>query len=356
MPAKGRYTSFTEAREFVRSLGLKNEKEWRRWCKHDRPSDIPTTPSRTYPGEWRGMSDWLDTGKLDNQNRTFKPFEEAREFVRSLGLMSQAEWRGWAKSDLRPPSIPSTPDRQYHDQFENWRDWLGTEGRTYADHGRGRGPELRLMLFNMSLSKSQKTHAGFVADPGKWWRFHQLFRKSRGRWPEEPIEYVAELVRKEVASVDKPRVADLGCGECLLREALPEYEITGIDHVAYDSDVIACDMSRTPLEDSSFGGAVFCLSLLGHNWPDYLSEARRILRPGGSLFVVESLGRWKRMRIETALEERLFTNVRTEERPFSKKNTSHGFVYTTATLAMPTRSGEEKSCEPCFTNSERSST
>jgi hypothetical protein len=262
----------------------------------------------------------------------FRSFTEAREFVRSLGLKTQVQWFEWSK-DNRPPDIPSTPYRTYRGSWRGWRDWLGTENLTFAHYDRD--SELGLMLWHLSHSKSQTTHARFKADPNKWWRFHELFRKSRSRWPVEPIEHLAELIRKEVAPEAKPRLADLGCGECLLRAALPEYEITGVDHVAYDSDVISCDMAETPLEDSSFDVAVFCLSLLGHNWPDYLSEARRILRPGGRLFIVESLGRWGRMKIETALEEQHFTEIHVQKLPRSEGR-REGFVCASALVPPET--------------------
>ena len=320
-----RFRSFTEARAYVRSLGLKSQGEWREWYKSDnRPPDIPTTPERTYPDEWRGFGDWLGTFKPANRDVRFRPFEEARAYARSLGLKTQKEWREWCKAG-RPPDIPHNPERVYSESWRGLRDWLGTENLTFAD----RNSEYPLNLFHLSISKSQTTHARFKADPSKWWRFHELFRKSRSRWPEEPIEYVAELIRKEVAH--HTRLADLGCGECFLREALPEYEITGIDHGAYDAGVIACDMACTPLEDSSFDVAVFCLSLLGRNWPDYLSEARRILRPGGRLIIVESIGRWERMKIGATLEEQLFTEMCVQKLPRSKGE-QNGFLIATGKL------------------------
>jgi hypothetical protein len=73
------------------------------------------------------LGDWLGTGSIAPFNRTFRPFEEARTFVRNLGLKSQTEWQDWSKSDNKPDDIPATPSRTYKN--EGWRgfgDWLGT--------------------------------------------------------------------------------------------------------------------------------------------------------------------------------------------------------------------------------------
>ena len=49
---KKKFRLFEEAREFVRSLGLKNKKEWKKYSSSGkRPDDIPTHPERVYSKE-----------------------------------------------------------------------------------------------------------------------------------------------------------------------------------------------------------------------------------------------------------------------------------------------------------------
>src|SRR5436305_1591657 len=51
---------------------------------------------------------------------------------------------------------------------------------------------------------------------------------------------VRRIASKFAAHPDRC-IADFGCGEGLLQEALPDVQIIGLDHVAWSEHVIACD-------------------------------------------------------------------------------------------------------------------
>ncbi len=63
---------------------------------------------------------------------SWRSFEEARDYVRGLGLRSETEWREFVKGNIQnkgtlPPDIPTTPGRSYTDQgWVGMGDWLGT--------------------------------------------------------------------------------------------------------------------------------------------------------------------------------------------------------------------------------------
>ena len=124
------YRSFEEARAFVQSLGLKSETEWRAYRKSGKkPNDIPANPNRTYAEDgWAGVGDWLGTGTIAPRLREYRPFKEARAFVHSLKLKSNAEWRAYRKSGKKPTDIPAGPDKTYAEVgWVGWGDWLGYE-------------------------------------------------------------------------------------------------------------------------------------------------------------------------------------------------------------------------------------
>ena len=121
------FRPFAEAREYVRSLQFKGYKEYSIWSKTpERPDDIPSTPSETYKTEWTSWGDWLGTNRLANKNKIFRPFVEAREYVRSLQFIGQKEYSIWSKTPERPDDIPVVPSMTYKTEWINWGDWLGT--------------------------------------------------------------------------------------------------------------------------------------------------------------------------------------------------------------------------------------
>lgn len=48
----------------------------------------------------------------------FLPFDQAKQFVRALGLKSVKEWNEWCQGDSRPEDIPSAPGLVYRN--EGW--------------------------------------------------------------------------------------------------------------------------------------------------------------------------------------------------------------------------------------------
>ncbi|GHP01490.1 hypothetical protein PPROV_000024600 [Pycnococcus provasolii] len=104
------FRSFEDARTYVHTLGLKSWKEWQAWSKSGaRPHDIPSNPVVTYKSSgWTSLGDFLGYAA-----RSFRSFEEARTYVRTLGLKTKKEWRAWSSSGKRPCDIPSDPNRTY---------------------------------------------------------------------------------------------------------------------------------------------------------------------------------------------------------------------------------------------------
>ncbi|MCY3973206.1 MAG: DEAD/DEAH box helicase family protein, partial [Candidatus Dadabacteria bacterium] len=134
-PSQREYRSFGEAREYARSLNLKNQSGWVRHTRiTDFPDDIPVNPDRTYKGKgWISMGDWLGTGMVATQQREYRPFEEARQYVRSLGLKNAKEWFKYTKTSDFPKDIPVAVNRIYKGKgWVSMGDWLGTG--TIASH------------------------------------------------------------------------------------------------------------------------------------------------------------------------------------------------------------------------------
>jgi hypothetical protein len=162
-----------------------------------------------------------------------------------------------------------------------------------------------------STSNSETVHTRLRKDPAEWFLYHTLYREARESWPEVPALRIA----KDLKARTDLRVGDFGCGECLLRDALPDHDVVSFDHVAVDDTVIACDMAHIPIEDGSLGAAVFSLSLMGRNFREYLAEAHRVLQPFGLLFVAEPARKWEDpVRLEKAIHDAGFELLPTTRR------------------------------------------
>jgi hypothetical protein len=80
---------------------------------------------------WSGWGDWLGTGNISRHNRTYMDFGSARAFVRTLGLKSQREWNDYCKGltpslQPKPSDIPADPNQKYKGRgWSGMPDWLG---------------------------------------------------------------------------------------------------------------------------------------------------------------------------------------------------------------------------------------
>ena len=121
------YLPFVEARAYVHALGLRSEDEWLDYCHSGAlPDTLPMTPRLVYGEQFVSMGDWLGTGTVASYFREYLPFEEARAFVRGLGLASAEEWHAFSKSGAKPENIPADPYHVYGSAFRGMGDWLGT--------------------------------------------------------------------------------------------------------------------------------------------------------------------------------------------------------------------------------------
>jgi len=126
---KKQYRSFEEARKFVRSLGIKSQRQWTAYCKSGKkPKDIPTNAQRFYKNKgWKNYGDWLGTFTIRPRDRVYWPYEKARDFVHKLGLKNTTAWRQFTKSGKLSKEIPADPYEVYKNKgWKNTGDWLGT--------------------------------------------------------------------------------------------------------------------------------------------------------------------------------------------------------------------------------------
>ena len=118
------FRSFKEARNYVRNLKLKNNAEWKEYCKlGNKPDDIPANPNGTYKKDFEGIPDWLGNG---NTRMIPVTYDECRKFAQKNNITKQKEWENFSKSDKRPSNIPGHPRDVYKKEWISWGNFLGT--------------------------------------------------------------------------------------------------------------------------------------------------------------------------------------------------------------------------------------
>lgn len=122
------FMTFEEARDFVRKLGLKNSSEWRKYCIN-KPLNLPSNPEKTYRGlGWISFSDFIGVKTKRHKDQILLTFEDSLEFARSLGLKNEKEWRNWKKHNTIPDNIPPKPELYYKDSgWCGYSFWLKNE-------------------------------------------------------------------------------------------------------------------------------------------------------------------------------------------------------------------------------------
>ncbi|KAJ7529140.1 hypothetical protein O6H91_15G035500 [Diphasiastrum complanatum] len=127
----------------------------------------------------------------------------------------------------------------------------------------------------------------FKEDPASFNLYHAGYQEQISKWPQSPVEIVIDWLSKKEQSLI---VADFGCDARLARSV--GNKVHSFDLVSSNPSVIACNMAQTPLSATSVDVAVFCLSLMGKNYPEYLQEAHRVLKPRGWMLVAEVKSRF----------------------------------------------------------------
>ncbi len=138
----------------------------------------------------------------------------------------------------------------------------------------------------INTENSDTTHKRIQKDPTVFFEYHRNLSEIRKPWGDfDPCKQIIERIRKFNKNW---QIGDFGCGEAKIMEAFGPDRIHSFDHYAINEKVTACDMKNVPFDDGKLDVVVFSLSLMGKNWRDYITEARRCLCTRGSMLIAET--------------------------------------------------------------------
>ncbi|KAL1315485.1 hypothetical protein HN51_042241 [Arachis hypogaea] len=165
-----------------------------------------------------------------------------------------------------------------------------SKSSTFLDKMKARlsGGHFRMINEKLYTCTGKEALNYFQEEPSLFALYHAGYKMQMSNWPQQPVNVIIDWLKKKTPSLV---VADFGCGDALIAKSV-ENKVYSLDLVSNDPNIIACDMSNTPLDDSSIDVAVFCLSLMGTNYQSYIKEANRVLKPGGWLLIAEVKSRF----------------------------------------------------------------
>ncbi|XP_063806852.1 ribosomal RNA-processing protein 8 [Pseudophryne corroboree] len=242
----------------------------------------------------------------DSAPRQVTPLEKAR-LKKLKKIMQREDCGGNPKDNVRDSEEPDN----------------GETGKQGPDSLRSRMEQrlssARFRYINQQLytSDSQDALSLFQDDPEAFSIYHTGFSQQVQRWPVNPITEIIKYVKNRPSSLV---VADFGCGDALLARSVRN-KVHSYDLVALNDHVTVCDIAQVPLSDGTIDIAVFCLSLMGKNLADFLQEANRVLKLGGTLLVAEVSSRFDDIRpFLSAMSQLGFKSV--------SKNTDNHYFFT----------------------------
>lgn len=133
------WRAYEGAKAFARSLNLKSHGDWIKYTSGEfkglplLPTDVPRKPDEVYKN-WGSWPEFLGSAiSKFNCKREFWSFDEARKFVRKLGLKRQVDWHDYCAASekfahlpAKPLEVPSNPQKKYRNEgWNGYPDWMG---------------------------------------------------------------------------------------------------------------------------------------------------------------------------------------------------------------------------------------
>ncbi|XP_072170781.1 uncharacterized protein [Diadema setosum] len=128
----------------------------------------------------------------------------------------------------------------------------------------------------------------FAGDKAAFVTYHEGFTQQVEQWPVNPVDVIIEVLKRRPAS---QVVGDFGCGDAKIARSVRQ-KVHSFDLHPVNKHVTVCNIAKVPLKPSTLDVAIFCLSLMGTDWIDFVMEANRTLKQGGLLKVAEVASRF----------------------------------------------------------------
>lgn len=195
----------------------------------------------------------------------------------------------WSTSSSSNGTVKAQPTSTKDEKHSGGKNTKGLSALQAVFKKKLEGAKFRMINEVLYSSRGDKSFDDFQKDPALFDIYHEGFREQASHWPDNPLTIIIQWLKSKHP---KSIIADLGAGDAELAQSVKN-KVHSFDLVSKSERVVAADIANLPLGDSCVDIAVFCLSLMGTNIGDFLSEAYRILKPKGILKIAEVRSRFE---------------------------------------------------------------
>ena len=117
--------TFKESRDCVHELKIKNQREWKIYCKgNNQMNGVPKSPEVVYKNNgWVSWGDWLNNGKI--HTKKFLSYEDCQKECLKENITGKEKYKTWVSNNPEK-NCPYNPDRVFKDKWVSWGTFLQT--------------------------------------------------------------------------------------------------------------------------------------------------------------------------------------------------------------------------------------
>jgi superfamily II DNA or RNA helicase len=173
--AKLSWRPFEEAREFVRNMKLTNQENW--FNTVNLPSDIPRSPQIVYKATWKNWPDWLGYDTKGGRNKKFIDFSQAQQIAISNSISSLNDWITFKKKN-KLNNIPTNPHKTYKQSWKNYNDFFKRKSVEFLPF-----EDAKKFVNSLNIKKQRE-----------WFERYEELNLLENKIPKYPNEFYKEWV------------------------------------------------------------------------------------------------------------------------------------------------------------------
>lgn len=163
-------------------------------------------------------------------------------------------------------------------------------------NNRLKGSFFRKINEYLYTNNSEDAFNMYMKDNSLFENYHKGYEIQKSLWPLDPLNNIIEYILK---NRQLRIIGDFGCGTARIGQTFNNkkgYKVYSFDlncskELKEKYKIIVCNMKRVPLKNNILDLAVFCLSLMGIDWPLFVKEAYRVLKNNGIMIITEVTSR-----------------------------------------------------------------